>query len=136
MRFVSGHRRDISRDENQSKGCLPTSKFLFLSFNFKRVLDTGSQLSVELPDGRADHDVCVLMWWTCTMSPDVVLSCAPFWAHPEGRKQAWRDHWMQAVYYPRNTSGRYLSCCRDEYSFWFDITDTKGSASETLPSKF
>ncbi|XP_028967707.1 protein arginine N-methyltransferase 7 [Galendromus occidentalis] len=99
-------------------------------FDFKDVLRTRSQVDVDLREDWSRENACVLMWWQCRMSPEVILSCAPFWAHPDGRNQPWRDHWMQAVYYPRNTRGRYLSCRRDEFSFWFDITDTKGSRVE------
>uniref|UniRef100_A0A224Z6D1 Protein arginine N-methyltransferase n=1 Tax=Rhipicephalus zambeziensis TaxID=60191 RepID=A0A224Z6D1_9ACAR len=44
----------------------------------------------------------VIMWWELEMNREdsIHLSCAPYWAHPSGKKQQWRDHWMQAVYFP------------------------------------
>ncbi|KAK8730718.1 hypothetical protein OTU49_007885 [Cherax quadricarinatus] len=80
----------------------------------------------------------VLMWWDLRMDQDgeVMLSCAPYWAHPnlvdkcwKGSSEdiPWRDHWMQAVYYlpqPRtvlqDTTLTLLSA-HDEYSLWFNI---------------
>lgn len=44
----------------------------------------------------------VVMWWELEMNQcdSIHLSCAPYWAHPSGRTQPWRDHWIQAVYFP------------------------------------
>ncbi|GAB1597958.1 protein arginine N-methyltransferase 7-like isoform X1 [Argonauta hians] len=75
----------------------------------------------------------LFMWWDLNMDKegDILLSCAPYWAHPEKREVQWRDHWMQAIYYPT----RYLSIdageevcltsCHDEYSWWFDVFSNK-----------
>ena len=41
----------------------------------------------------------------------------------------WRDHWMQAIYFPKNllnfNKGEkfYVDCNHDEYSLWFDVWD-------------
>ncbi|XP_055909924.1 protein arginine N-methyltransferase 7 [Eupeodes corollae] len=89
--------------------------------------------------GSADM---VLFWWSIDMDVEgeIVLSCAPYWAHPDFSKLStnkdskvplqniipWRDHWMQAVYYipkPLNLQSEQefiLSANHDEYSFWFD----------------
>lgn len=93
----------------------------------------------------------VFMWWDLKMDQDgeIVLSCAPHWAHPdyETLKLAntknipaqnvipWRDHWMQAVYYlPEVThvqSGDALTlyCHHDEFSLWFDLKN--GAVSDS-----
>lgn len=44
----------------------------------------------------------VVMWWELEMDRknSIRLSTAPYWAHPSGKEQPWRDHWMQAVYFP------------------------------------
>lgn len=85
----------------------------------------------------------VFMWWDLKMDQlgDIVLSCAPYWAHPDYetlRKSnqlripqqnviPWRDHWMQALYYIpgecRVQAGDdlLLEFNHDEYSLWFDI---------------
>ena len=43
----------------------------------------------------------LFMWWELSMDTEgeVLLSTAPHWAHPDGKKAPWRDHWMQAVYF-------------------------------------
>ena len=39
----------------------------------------------------------------------------------------WRDHWMQAIYYPKTQISLEkgdefsLQCFHDEYSLWFDV---------------
>ena len=52
----------------------------------------------------------VMMWWDCWADPQqtILLSCAPRWAshHPADQELPWRDHWMQAIYYPK--SGKYM----------------------------
>ena len=74
------------------------------------------------------------MWWEIKMDPknEITLSCAPIWAHPEKthflnktKEMPWRDHWMQAIYYPINrpemNEKMVLISNHDEYSYWFDI---------------
>lgn len=87
----------------------------------------------------------VFMWWDLKMDLEgsVLLSCAPFWAHPdfsslkESNKNPtipeqnlipWRDHWMQAIYflpYTKNTliPGQRvnLDSFHDEFSLWFGL---------------
>ncbi|KAK7070765.1 Protein arginine N-methyltransferase 7 [Halocaridina rubra] len=87
----------------------------------------------------------VLMWWDLRMDQDgeVMLSCAPYWAHPDvvdrpkrsSEDIPWRDHWMQAVYYlpqPYNVEedkSLTLLSMHDEYSLWFNI---QGDLSEEV----
>jgi protein arginine N-methyltransferase 7 len=74
----------------------------------------------------------VFMWWDLVMDLDgeVILSCAPIWAHPLSENNVvlpWRDHWMQAVYYlPKEEPIQkeeklVLVSQHDEYSFWFHL---------------
>ncbi|XP_013792349.1 protein arginine N-methyltransferase 7-like, partial [Limulus polyphemus] len=71
----------------------------------------------------------VFMWWELQMDVegDILLSCAPHWAHPEPTSLQWRDHWMQAVYYlPQEINvhkGNQMNLCafHDEYSLWFTV---------------
>lgn len=92
----------------------------------------------------------VFMWWDLRMDQagDIVLSCAPFWAHPDYPHLCksnrlnipsqnvipWRDHWMQALYYVptecRVNAGDHLQLHfnHDEYSLWFDIQQQDGTA--------
>lgn len=70
----------------------------------------------------------VFMWWDLIMDPEgkIILTCAPNWACNDD-DYAWRDHWMQAVYYlPRNVDLKAdqeftLVTNHDEFSLWFDL---------------
>ena len=59
---------------------------------------------VECGEGGAECDA-VLMWWDCWTDPahSILLSCAPRHAshHAPDTELPWRDHWMQAIYYPK-----------------------------------
>lgn len=96
----------------------------------------------------------VFMWWDLKMDEDnqILLSCAPFWAHPdyEHLKASnqkfipnqnvipWRDHWMQALYYLptvtqiQQSDEMYLNFNHDEYSLWFTVTKTEQKPSSLL----
>ncbi|CAG9089107.1 unnamed protein product [Plutella xylostella] len=88
----------------------------------------------------------VFMWWDLNMDTEgkIVLSCAPWWNHPDVNLEAerpqdtipWRDHWMQAVYYfpksvmlSKDTEASLISC-QDEYSLWFYLEDEKTKFKE------
>lgn len=71
------------------------------------------------------------MWWDLIMDPDgqIILTCAPSWALTSNTDEyAWRDHWMQAVYYfPNNVNLKAeqeytLVTNHDEFSLWFDVS--------------
>ncbi|XP_044735077.1 protein arginine N-methyltransferase 7 isoform X2 [Chrysoperla carnea] len=86
----------------------------------------------------------VFVWWDLCMDTEskILLSCAPYWAHPDFNQLIkdspnteykqdlipWRDHWMQAIYYlPQNhifvqkNDEVTLISCHDEYSLWFNL---------------
>lgn len=74
----------------------------------------------------------------------ITLSCAPKWAHPNPKDIPWRDHWMQAIYYPTsrldlNESDSFNLLSRhDEYSLSFDVSKSDTGASNEIsgpPSK-
>ncbi|KAH8355203.1 hypothetical protein KR093_008296 [Drosophila rubida] len=132
---------------------LPTTSFRALSkpveifkFDFqrkqKREEHRANVLRMELcAPGTVE---LVFYWWQIEMDDagELLLSCAPYWAHPELKQLQsnsvdkvrpvanivpWRDHWMQAIYYiPKPLQMSYikepfwLSCYHDEYSLWFD----------------
>jgi protein arginine N-methyltransferase 7 len=81
-----------------------------------------------LASGRCD---AIFMWWDLQMDTEgkIMLSCAPRWAHPTPKNMQWRDHWMQAIYYPQQhlTVKEGEEFCvisnHDEYSLWFDVTE-------------
>ncbi len=69
----------------------------------------------------------VFMWWDLIMDWEgkIILTCAPKWL--DDKSYAWRDHWMQAVYYfPKNEEIEEnqkftLITNHDEFSLWFDL---------------
>ena len=60
-----------------------------------------------------------------------ILSCAPWWIHPEGKKAPWRDHWIQAIYYlpkelhVQNQEKINVTGFHDEYSLWFNVNGNR-----------
>ncbi|XP_052231966.1 protein arginine N-methyltransferase 7-like isoform X1 [Dreissena polymorpha] len=117
---------------------LPEDKFTKLSEPFKvfsfdftgqspLLADRTTKSSVEMiVSGSVD---AVFMWWDLEMDPEgeITLSCAPHWAHPTPHNMQWRDHWMQAIYYPYSQltveKGETINVIskHDEYSLWFDV---------------
>ncbi|ESO98227.1 hypothetical protein LOTGIDRAFT_213858 [Lottia gigantea] len=112
--------------------------------------DNSTVIIKSLNKGSVD---AVLMWWDIEVDPqgEVILSCAPRWAHPDGDRlqviigisiikflAGWRDHWMQAIYYPTvpitvdvNQSVKILSS-HDEYSLWFEVVDSHDTTPAEL----
>ena len=98
-----------------------------------------------IPKTLAKSDA-IFLWWELKMDPKnkVTLSCAPIWAHPEkkqfqlgGKIQPWRDHWMQAIYYPISRpemqEKMVLVSNHDEYSYWFDIKSALTKIEGMIP---
>ncbi|CAH1780265.1 unnamed protein product [Owenia fusiformis] len=89
--------------------------------------DKSMKTTTALQSGDCD---AIFMWWDIQMDldGDVMLSCAPRWGHPEPKNMQWRDHWMQAVYYPPSSctvaKGDQVNIhsFHDDYSLWFDVT--------------
>lgn len=54
-------------------------------------------------------------------------------------KNKWRDHWMQAIYFPKNylnlqeNDEFYLNCNHDEYSLWFDVSKDVTALNDKMP---
>ncbi|XP_033755717.1 LOW QUALITY PROTEIN: protein arginine N-methyltransferase 7-like [Pecten maximus] len=80
----------------------------------------------SLTSGQVDG---VFMWWDLEMDTqgEINLSCAPSWAHPNIEELQWRDHWMQAIYYPsiplevnKGEEVKVISY-HDEYSLCFEV---------------
>jgi protein arginine N-methyltransferase 7 len=86
----------------------------------------------------------VFFWWNLQMNPSAsnLLSCAPWWAHPDIKnisKDAlqsspqnlipWRDHWMQGIFYLNGNnflnSGQEfsLTAYHDKFSWWFSLDE-------------
>jgi len=104
-------------------------------------LPTTERTVSELVSERSGQCDAVMMWWDCWTDPDntILLSCAPAWAsHHPPASLPWRDHWMQAVYYPcsqtqvRQGDTVELVACHDEYSLWFDVVTTPTNLTEDV----
>uniref|UniRef100_A0A0K2T510 Protein arginine N-methyltransferase n=1 Tax=Lepeophtheirus salmonis TaxID=72036 RepID=A0A0K2T510_LEPSM len=79
----------------------------------------------------------IFVWWDAFMDPakKVLLSCAPIWAHPDKNitkeNIPWRNHWMQAIYYPtKNLDVKVnedltIIGNHNEYSLMFDLSTKK-----------
>jgi len=114
---------------------IPVFKFDFGSGSGGRIPKNEQTVhSAELVTGTNDGNKCsaVFMWWDIWMDPakTVLLSCAPVWAHPNPKSLPWRDHWMQAIYYPlvrqqppHDPNDRRVTVVsnHDEFSYWFDV---------------
>lgn len=67
----------------------------------------------------------ILMWWDIDMDrkEETFIDMSPKWRNPNN--YAWRDHWMQAVYYlPEKKQVEKdqkfkIVCNHDEFSLWF-----------------
>lgn len=140
---------------------LNTSQSRFISDPIK-IFEFDFMSKTQIPENRTSFSkfktkmygtpYSVLFWWDLNMDVqgEIVLSCAPYWAHPDFPELAknaskhkpiqnvipWRDHWMQAVYYipsPKISSPGeelVLTSNHDEYSFWFDVG--KAKPTETI----
>jgi len=104
-------------------------------------LPTFDQSVFCLPAISSGSCDAVFMWWDSWTDPakTILLSCAPSWAtHHPTTHLPWRDHWMQAVYYPRSqttaTAGQEISLvsCHDEYSLWFDVRTKSNGPTDCL----
>ncbi|BFZ19308.1 hypothetical protein BsWGS_22346 [Bradybaena similaris] len=77
------------------------------------------------------HVDAFVMWWDLIMDPqgEIVLSCGPAWTREKGEPVPWRDHWMQALYYPSSSTavqeGQSFDIYgyHDEYSLCFNTSE-------------
>uniref|UniRef100_A0A1A9WE86 Protein arginine N-methyltransferase n=1 Tax=Glossina brevipalpis TaxID=37001 RepID=A0A1A9WE86_9MUSC len=121
----------------------PVEIFEF-DFNRKQPRELQRSRNILVQASRPGSANLVFFWWDIKMEfkEEILLSCAPFWAHPNFKDfkmktspslpltnvVPWRDHWMQAIYYiPKSlnltSSGSefILNCNHDEFSWWFDV---------------
>lgn len=111
-----------------------------LSFDFSGsvALQDKNSLTHEVEIKNSGTIDAMLMWWDLKMDPEgeIIISCAPAWIHPDGNKAQWRDHWIQAVYYPKFP----LTVCKgdsvklrsyyNEYNVWFHVEVNENSGLE------
>uniref|UniRef100_L7M4L7 Protein arginine N-methyltransferase n=1 Tax=Rhipicephalus pulchellus TaxID=72859 RepID=L7M4L7_RHIPC len=78
---------------------MPVFRFVFSEIDTLKEEETACVYLMSKAEATCH---AVVMWWELEMDrqDSIHLSCAPYWAHPSGKKQPWRDHWIQAVYFP------------------------------------
>lgn len=125
---------------------------LHFDWSGKTRIPTESQVSLKCVAENSGTAHAVFMWWDIKMDQDneIVLSCAPSWAHPDYQSLTatsplseppqnvipWRDHWMQAVFYVPSSlrvqkdEEVFLNFMHDEYSLWFDVTKSRATPTE------
>lgn len=115
--------------ENEFKIILKPHKVFHFDWKNKIPLKKQRSAIIEgtaLSGGKAQ---IAFMWWDLVMDQkgEIILTCAPKWAHPLGSQLPWRDHWMQGLYYfPEEVNFSegdpvVLSANHDEFSLWFSI---------------
>lgn len=125
---------------------LPQSLFQVLSmplhvfrfdFSGTHPLKFDNQSSKTFEALHAGQTDGIFMWWDLEMDTKnkINLSCAPGWGHPRPEELQWRDHWMQAIYYPnqplsvqKGDKVKVISS-HDEYSLWFNVQPTNRADS-------
>ncbi|XP_058066813.1 protein arginine N-methyltransferase 7 [Anopheles bellator] len=103
---------------------------------------------------NAGFPQAVFMWWELTMdaAAEELLSCAPYWSHPDYDRLRnetsrirrvppsnvipWRDHWMQAIYFVPPVKSPLLMgqqftllSNHDEYSMWFEVGEKMANSA-------
>lgn len=126
----------------------PESVFHF-DFSGRTKIETIRNLKHSLTSKSDGIAQAVFVWWHLKMDPEgeIILSCAPYWAHPDINELIksntekkhpselipWRDHWMQAIYYlpkelklNKNQNFNLLSN-HNEYLLWFSANSNQNS---------
>lgn len=109
--------------------CDSPSKVFKFDFTSLDGLKLNQEYTMSISSTKVFHTV-VLSWWDLKMSEfdDTILSMAPYYKDQE--KKEWREHWIQAIYYPKfefddnadhYCDNRVLCSRHDEYSFWFSF---------------
>ena len=105
-------------------------------FNFSNLSEENLEESkeIDIPCTNSGSIDGMLFYWKLFMNDDSeendidsIISTSPFKESFRDLKAPWREHWMQAVFCPKNAikveKGKHikLKCNHDEYNFWFDI---------------
>uniref|UniRef100_A0A0X3PEN6 Protein arginine N-methyltransferase n=2 Tax=Schistocephalus solidus TaxID=70667 RepID=A0A0X3PEN6_SCHSO len=134
---------EAKQDEDHRRGyvkCLLDAPLQFHEFVFSppssniRLHESKRIIGKARIDGTAHAFV---VWWGLQMEPSgtvAPISTAPSWA---GETTVWRDHWMQAIYFPRRPLNLFcgqpfaVDFAHDAVSMWFDIAPVQ-SAQPTV----
>jgi len=82
---------------DQFKALTPPLEAFKFSFSGKEPkLVFNDQLNVVAKAINQGKSHAIFMWWICRMDyeNEILLSCAPKWAHHTPDDMQWRDHWM------------------------------------------
>uniref|UniRef100_A0A1I7T4F0 Protein arginine N-methyltransferase n=1 Tax=Caenorhabditis tropicalis TaxID=1561998 RepID=A0A1I7T4F0_9PELO len=102
----------------------PLIAFQFDFENEKEIIFDESFVREAIAHSSGTIDA-LLMWWDIDMDRrnETFIDMAPKWKNPNN--YAWRDHWMQAVYYlpekkiVEKNQKFEIVCNHDEFSLWF-----------------
>uniref|UniRef100_A0A1B6CG41 Protein arginine N-methyltransferase n=1 Tax=Clastoptera arizonana TaxID=38151 RepID=A0A1B6CG41_9HEMI len=134
-------------DQSRFKTISAPQQVLRFDWSGKTIpLKKTSQTILHIKAETSGTAQAVLMWWDLDMDPQgsIVLSCAPWWAHPDNPTNPssipWRDHWLQAIYYlpeslkiNKNEEFQLVSS-HDEFSLWFQVDSVVNDQSKPLYS--
>lgn len=102
---------------------------IFFIYEIINVLISGHLNGQKLCANKSGTVHAFIVWWTLEMEPTnsiPPISIAPKWIDNDNHS-AWRDHWMQAVYFPKkaiylNKGDQFgLIFCHDTLSMSFDL---------------
>lgn len=131
----------------------PPQKIMEFDFSGKEMIPNERKAVNEFTAQNGGGTVqAIFFWWDLLMDEegDIVLSCAPSWAHPDFEMHRnendlnvpdkdvipWRDHWMQAIYFPPETCQVYqgdsvsLVSHHGEFSWWFGVFNDPSAAEK------
>ncbi|VDO14257.1 unnamed protein product [Rodentolepis nana] len=149
LKFVEGDDPLTKDNDRGAARCLLENPLMFHEFNFappssnisldftKRLTEINGESIKAIRSGTAH---AVLVWWELQMEPSnqiPSITMAPenggIGGSPGDLRAipSWREHWMQAVYFPRNcplplTAGQpfCIDFAHDDYSMHFDLHST------------
>lgn len=117
-----------------------TTPIPVLNFDFsgKTTLKDHNQSTQEVEITTSGMVHAILMWWTLKMDPEgkIIVSCAPEWTFSNRKQAQWRDHWIQAIYYPTfpitvcKGDSVKLRSYHNEYNMWFRVDNNEDSELE------
>ncbi|KAG1701356.1 Protein arginine N-methyltransferase 7 [Nymphon striatum] len=130
---------ELPRDEFQII-TKPSAVFTF-DFSGKEPILFKKHTVTDIPVEESGKCQAIFMWWDLQMDLDaeIILSCAPIWAHPTPNNMQWRDHWMQAIYYPekcinvKKNEIINLNAYHDMYSLWFSFKPVQDKNEVDVP---
>lgn len=126
-------------------------------FNKLDSLKLGDSKRLRIPLFKEfTEPILIFSWWEIDMDyeGEIILSCSPYWVRgmTNDKNVAWRDHWMQTIYYLpafafidndldgfnhkmiNENRNILIDCFHDSFSFWFDLPNHQNEPSPLDPS--